>query len=219
MKKLAIVGTAETWKETQFNNEEFEIWALNDMFMMIPYADRWFEMHTRKVIEECKTRGGDQNYLEWFQKASIPIYMQEKHDDIPNSIKYPLDEMIERFGVRYFNSTVDYEIALALSEGYKEIHVNGVNMAVDKEYGEQRPSCEFWLGVAKGMGVKLVLPESCDLLSSRWLYGYEDEPRNIFESKIQCKISALKAEAMEAEKSFYLITGHKQALENILKNS
>ena len=45
-------------------------------------------------------------------------------------------------------------IALAVYQGATEIHLYGIIMAKGKEYAHQKPSVEFWIGVAKGRGVK-----------------------------------------------------------------
>jgi hypothetical protein len=64
--------------------------------------------------------------------------------------------------------------------GFKEINLSGVDMAQDgivvqtAEYRAQRPSCEFFLGIASGRGIKVVLPPGSDLLIADHLYGFED---------------------------------------------
>jgi hypothetical protein len=59
----------------------------------------------------------------------------------------------------------------------------GVDMAQDHllaaEYSEQRPSCEYFLGIAEGLGIELFIPNGSDLLASSHLYGYEDSGRVI----------------------------------------
>ena len=49
-------------------------------------------------------------------------------------------------------------IALAIYEDFDIIHVYGVDMAVCGEYEQQRPSCEFFCGIAKGKGIELYIP-------------------------------------------------------------
>ncbi len=219
MKKIAIVGTAASWNQAPFGNDDFEIWALNDMFMIIPYGNRWFELHNKSVIDTYRTRGSDVNYLDWFKKATIPIYMQEKFEDIPFSIKYPKWEIEEFFNRIYFKSTVDFMIALAIYEGFKEIHVYGVDMAVGEEYSSQKPSCEYWLGRAEGMGIKIFLPNDSDLLKAYYVYGYDEEKSNDFKKKSNARIAELHSQAMDAEKHFYLLTGEKRAWEKILRET
>jgi len=63
------------------------------------------------------------------------------------------------------------------------IGMYGVDMAQDHllaaEYSEQRPSCEYFLGIAEGLGIELHIPNGSDLLASSHLYGYEDSGRVI----------------------------------------
>lgn len=69
-------------------------------------------------------------------------------------------------------------IALALTEGVSAIGLFGVNYSTESEYQRQRGSCEYWLGRASGMGVRVVLPEQCTLLREpALLYGYESHDK------------------------------------------
>ncbi len=57
------------------------------------------------------------------------------------------------------------------------IGVYGVDMATDSEYGAQRPSCEFFLGVLMGAGYKVDIASSSLLLAGGELYGLQDDGR------------------------------------------
>jgi hypothetical protein len=76
-------------------------------------------------------------------------------------------------------------IAMAVMEGYEEIGVYGVDMAQNTEYDHQRPSCEYFLGFARGRGIKVTLPKTSDLLQCRWLYGFEDDQRSAYEARVK----------------------------------
>lgn len=56
-----------------------------------------------------------------------------------------------------------------------EIHIYGVDMAQGTEYAAQRPSCEYFLGLASGMGIKTYVPPQSDLLKVAAMYGVEDD--------------------------------------------
>ena len=65
--------------------------------------------------------------------------------------------------------------AWAIREGFKELSLLGLNMTVYKEYIEQKPGMEFWLGIALGKGIKINLQhDQCSLLKTRDsnIYGY-----------------------------------------------
>jgi len=100
--------------------------------------------------------------------------MQEKNQDIPMSVEFPKDLIIKKFG-KYFTNSISWMIALAILEGFKTIYIYGVDMAQDDEFAFQRPSCEYFIGWAKGAGINVVIPAKSDLLKAAWLYPYEDD--------------------------------------------
>lgn len=201
-KKVAIVGCADSKKEAPFKDDEFEIWGVNNLYPLIeahPDRYRWFEIHditkegdTFKRRDSPMFRGQVVNeYItqlgEWAKNINCPVYMQKTWKEVPTSMAYPLEAMLEKFG-DYFTNSISWMLALAIHEGFEEIHVYGVDMAVDTEYHHQRPSCEYFLGLANGMGIKTHIPDTADLLKTRFLYGF-DEPK---ETKWDKKIKAIE---------------------------
>jgi hypothetical protein len=67
-------------------------------------------------------------------------------------------------------------LACAILATPEEIAVYGVNMAQDGEYAHQRPSCEYFAGIALGGGIRLSIPQASDLLKCGSLYGVERSP-------------------------------------------
>lgn len=55
----------------------------------------------------------------------------------------------------------------------------------NSEYEAQRPSCEFWLGVAQGLGIHVHIPPAADLLKTRFLYGFEEKQQDVFREKLE----------------------------------
>ena len=218
MKKLCILGTAQTLKEAPIN-EDYEFWALNDMYDVVPVdkISRWFEIHRWEFIKEHISKRTNSPYAERLAQLKMPIYMQEQHSEIPTSVKYPLETLIEHFGRRFFNSTIDYMLALAIYEGYQDISIYGVHMSYMEEYGEQRPSCLYWLGVAEGKGIKIHIPDDSDLLKSYWLYGYEDKKRKDLEIKGNARLKELERQSAEFQKNYYLSLGAMDTWKFILK--
>jgi hypothetical protein len=76
-------------------------------------------------------------------------------------------------------------IALAILEGFEEIHIYGVNMSHFTEYQIQKPSVEYYLGLAKGLGIKIYVPPVSDLLKSNFLYGLDEEKQSEISTKVQ----------------------------------
>jgi len=56
-------------------------------------------------------------------------------------------------------------------------------MATNDEYTEQRPSCEFFVGWARGAGINVYIPAKSDLCKTMWLYPFEDD--SPFKQKIE----------------------------------
>lgn len=174
-RKVAIVGYASSSKDkAPFNDPTWEIWGINDLYLDIPRYDRWYQIHD-EVICRSKDRR-DPNHWEWLRACKKPVFMQDTHPEILNSQKFPLREIVAKFGWRYFTNSVAYMIAHALYEGVDELGVFGVDMLQASEYAGQLACCEAWLGLAQGMGVVLHVPKESALLKANFWYGYQDRP-------------------------------------------
>lgn len=200
--KVAIIGYTPTRKDAPYKDKSWEIWGLNDLYKFkaeddVQRWDRWFEMHEPSLKGNDERHSFDQRVAE-FNKWKCPVYMQAKHPEVPTSIEYPLATMIEQYG-NYFTNSISYMIALAIHEGAKEIGIYGVDMSTSEEYGSQRPSVEYYLGIAKGKGIKLDIHPACDLLKARFLYGYETEKENLFLHKIGAVTNKMKQDKAYAE--------------------
>ena len=179
--KVAIVGFAPSWKEAPFDAppEECEIWMLNEMYKLKDEvknfrADRWFEIHDLNSPSKNKPE-----HLDFLRNCPCPVYLQKKRDDIPNGIPFPWQEIFDYFegkgyiGARYFTNSISEIIAFAIYTGFKEISIVGVNMSNDAEYGWQKPSCEYWIGICEGLGIKVNIPLGSELLKCSQVYALE----------------------------------------------
>lgn len=170
-----IVGFAPSWEETPWDNGS-ELWGMNALHKMAPDKNwsRWYQLHD--IDEHHKL--DREEHIGWLRESNLPIIMWPEHvekygAELPNAVPYPRDEIVKMFG-EYFTNTVSWMIAQALYEGRKDVGVYGVDMAQDSEYGHQRPSCEYFIGWARGMGVDVRIPATSDLLKAPFLYGMED---------------------------------------------
>jgi hypothetical protein len=177
-KKVAILGTVPHKLQAPFDNDEFEIWAIAHACLGDPLkkVDRIFEIHK---WDEVVKWGSPVAWEKLF--PTVPVYIREKRDDVPNSISFPFEKLADKYKIFddrnecMMTNSISWMIGLALDEGFEEIHVYGVNMSHSSEYGFQKPSCEYYLGLAKGMGVKIFVPTESDLCKSFHLYGKEEE--------------------------------------------
>jgi hypothetical protein len=178
--KVAIIGTSSHRRLAPFDDDSFEIWGINDTYNSndVTRWDRWFQLHNRKFYDGGIDRARFKEMCAEYAKWDCPVYLVEKHKNIPQSIVFPFMKLVEKYG-DYFNNTISWLIAFAIDEGFEEIHIYGVDMAQNTEYGGQRPSCEYFIGLARGMGIKVVLPKQSGLLKAKFLYGIEAEREDV----------------------------------------
>lgn len=226
-KRVAIVGFASSTRlKAPFNDQSWEVWAMNQLYRFIPRATRWWEVHPHTgPYSYIADQVAGTDYMKWLRECPIPVYMISAHPEIPTSIEYPLQRLIDEFGLRdvrpdmknkgYFHSTVDLMMALAISEGFEEIGIWGVDMLHDTEWGYQKPSGSFWLGMAKGRGVKITLPVESALLNNEgYTYGYDPLPTNDLMTQVTARRQALDKEKAEAMAKLIALDG--MLLENAL---
>lgn len=182
-KTVALIGSvANTGPWTPFGEEGLEIWTCNELhglsWMKEEFITAWFQLHPKWHFKDRI-----HNHWEWLQKEhSFPIYMNMVYDSVPNSVRYPLHKIkselvnIVRGELplnKIFSSTMCYQVALALIEGFKRIEFYGIELLFEAEYAYQREGMAYWLGKADGMGVEVWMPEQCSLLVAP-LYAYEE---------------------------------------------
>lgn len=183
--KIAIVGSAPSSMQlAPFNDPEWEIWGLNEQYNLMPRWDRWFQLHPLNL---CKTGLADPNHWEWLIAQTKPVYMVDAFPEVPACIKYPLEEVLKRFG-DYFTNSISYMIAYALYlhqtfEPVEEMGVWGVDMAHCSEYGDQKASCEYFIGLARGMGIPCHIPPEAELCKTPYLYGFEQMPDVLWKTR------------------------------------
>ena len=189
-KRIAIIGTAPTWKSCPWDDPTLEVWCLNDFWVLqAPRADRWFDLHPLDKLHfadrKKKVFSGDvpagyfvrpAGHLEWLRAQSIPVYVQDAAQlGSRSAVTFPKAAIEAKFG-RHFASSPAWMIGLALLEGVTELHIYGIHLATEWEYLKQKPNMTFLLGLAVGMGVKVVLPQGCPLLAESHQYAFEADP-------------------------------------------
>ena len=181
--KVAIVGFCENTRgRAPFKDPAFEVWGCNHLYPYLPKRDdgseawdRWFDVHSPEWSAQYLHPKVWAEHSAWLAKDhGRPIYMQAHYADMPCSVPYPVAEVTERMGRAYFTSAIAYQLALAICEGFEEIHLFGVDLRHDTEYGQQRPCAEYWLGRAEGEGIKVWRPDESAILSCEGLYGFDE---------------------------------------------
>jgi len=200
MKKLAIVGTAESWRDAPYDDPSWKIYSLNDAYRLnITRADYWCDLHNpdewvlvpegTKVVKGWELPPGKlyprpHDHPKFFERLLIPAYVYQARPEWPTSITFPREAIERRFG-RYMASSPAWMLAQAMLPideggfGYEsgdEIGIWGIHLATDREYQEQRPNFEWLIGIAEARGITITFPEDCPLHTTRWVYGFEQRP-------------------------------------------
>jgi hypothetical protein len=151
LNKLAIVGSGKNTRENApFDDPSFDIWVFNEAANS-EWCKRWtacFQMHEPEIYKGVNTK--DPQHWQWLQRRhGKPIYMQEIDAQVPDSVRFPLDEAKELAGVQMFPTTFAYMAALAILQGYEEIRIFGVELSAS-EYEYQANGYLFWFGFLRG---------------------------------------------------------------------
>ena len=132
MRQVAIVGLAEsTHDDAPYEDPDWETWGLPWDEDRWPYFDRLLDIHPLECIRAATPsfyRKGYEDKLRSFDPEDQALFMQEAYPDIPNAIRYPLEEVSELVG-DYFNSSIGYLLAMAIYEDVDKIGLWGVDMA------------------------------------------------------------------------------------------
>lgn len=200
--KCAILGFTQHNYEAPWGDAGWDFKGLNDLHSVVktfwpadkgdPFASgqfAWYQLHWRQANGEYPG-ARDPEHTKWLQtQTDCPIWMWEHDPTVPASLTYPLQEVLERPMLSnglplspeaYFNNSISWMIAHAIVQGYKTIGLFGIDMAMDgvhneSEYGHQRPSVEYFVGIARGLGIEVIMPQQSELLKCAYLYGYENK--------------------------------------------
>lgn len=223
--KVAIIGFTTHNKYAPWGDDSYDIWGLNDLHSMVEqYAPgiftsdriRWFQLHREDNGNFHGVR--DPNHRAFLEHAhSFPLYMWAKNSAFPASTPYPLNDVLTKpilphgkpmSEEAYFNNSISWMLALAILEGYKEIAVFGVDMALEgvhgqSEYGHQRPSVEYFVGLARGLGIDVVLHEESEICKCAFLYGYDNTQP--LRRKLLSRMEHLQQQSVDASNDYEAI--------------
>ena len=164
--KVNIIGLGSNWKHAP---EEGETWSVPGIVLKRSVS-LIFSMHPLDLWLETASYG--EEVIEKINELGISVISVELNDRLPNSTLFPIDEMQKD----YFTSSFAYMIAYAIHKGVTSIHLYGVPLVLKDEYREQRACIEFWLGMATGKGIEIVIYGGTSLFTTgvhSGRYGYD----------------------------------------------
>jgi hypothetical protein len=173
-RKIAILGSSsDSLVCAPWNDPSWSLWGCSGAtHAQMKRHDSWFELHD---YSSCMPLWSPE-YIQFLRTTDRPVFMHDVHPEIPASIAFPRDELINTFGRFFFTSSIAWMLAYALTLDPDEIGLWGVDMAADGEYAEQRPGCHHFITAALHRGIKIQLPLESSLGNPPPLYGCA--PRN-----------------------------------------
>ena len=157
---VIILGTGPSRVNCPWDGE---VWAVNNAY------EQWTGKKIDKIFVVHKQAYWDKGapIFNWeeMNKTGAEIISLWENKGL-NAIPYPYYEIKDFFQIDYFSNTFCYMIAYALYKDYKTIRLSGCDMS---EYGEvslEKGGVEFWIGIARGRGAKIVIDEGSMLLKT-----------------------------------------------------
>jgi hypothetical protein len=121
MKKLALVGShSTTCKNAPFDNQDYDIMVFNEA-PLAEWVKRWdicVQIHKAEVYS-APNNWVNNDYWTWLQQdhPGKVIYLQDLDERVPNSKRYPLDEIgytVPGGKMKFIQSGPAFGLALAL---------------------------------------------------------------------------------------------------------
>ena len=218
---LIVGGSPGTRDAAPVGDPVMEVWGLNDTAKeYLPRQSVHFDLHARSWWENPLNRGDD--YVDWLKRFTGPIYSWQQQPDIPTMVAYPRAEMEAKFPRKYFTSSAAWMLALAISqlEPGDTLLLYGCDMGQSSqwEYIRQRTGIEYYLGVAEGRGINVVLPPECPLLHGD-MYGVDDLAapfKALSRSRLEQAIALTQREKSKINETATYVKGKLKAYEEIL---
>ena len=170
-KTVVLIGLAAPYRGEKGPKTEF--WGINRAYIHQKNLDRLYFVDD---LQNLLTYGAE-TFVEDVNALGVPVWTKRRYEQIPLSRPLPILDLIRFFGVENFTSSISLQIAHALYEGVDRLVVNMFYvMPWSREYFAQKACIDYWLGVAAGVGVKVVLSQESSLcLPYPWeprIYGY-----------------------------------------------
>jgi hypothetical protein len=138
--KIAICGFTEHRKLAPFDDPEWEIWGINDLYYDLPPVPydrvRWFQIHdwTRPLVPQRPKSVGDftegpphprdPNHALWLTETAkrCPVYLMRPAPEVPDAQILPREAIYAYFQdgrgtpIKYYTNSVTWMLAVAIME-------------------------------------------------------------------------------------------------------
>jgi len=222
--KIAIIGSApSSIRLAPFRDKSWACWGCSPgAYGFCERKDAWFELHRWEPQEPGFPN--DPNAKPWYSPEYIrfmelmdgPVFMLQPVPSVKNCVLYPFEQMLKKYGPYHFTSTMAWMLAYAIEQKPKAIGLWGVDVSANEEYARQRPGVQHFLGLAKSLGIEIVIPPESDVLQPCTLYGIaETHPRFV---KLLARKAELEGRLKGAEATISQLQGEALFLRGALDN-
>lgn len=199
-KKIAILGTAPTWKDAPFRKPDWEIWTANRYGLRQKPWDRLFEIHQNWDYESVEAK---EQYLADLEAVKPP---QQVISIVPLGARvsnFVLDreKLFEKYGRIWFSSTFGYMCAWALEQKPTDIGFYGVDLEAKEEYIVQFAAVRHFIDLMKERGITVHIPDRSSLRRDPCAYAdrFETVLAYTLESKVEHLQKLMRAWTKEVE--------------------
>lgn len=175
--RLLILGGGPTAKGWPKPGWEGEVWSANFLRGEPPRGEtngnqpplattRLFQLHPPEILLD--------NELAHFLHSPVPVYtLKDESARSPQSVVYPFGRVAASVGPGPRASSFDYMLTLAITEGFTDITLVGVDLqhGTPRERLAEHVSIAYWIGVARGKGA--TVNNQGSILRFPYRYGYD----------------------------------------------
>ena|SRR3990167_183426 len=147
-----------------------ETWGLNNGYRQVReqkgHLDKLFLAHTQVKVKNDK--GELENRFDWDEMNNLGVEIINTHKVKGlNSKIYPMKRITKKLGCDYYSDTICYMVAYAIDRMTRikdgrlllkepsHIRIYGADMLTEDEYEKERGGIEYWIGFARGLGIKV----------------------------------------------------------------
>lgn len=165
-----------------------EVWAVNFGISVFRHDKLW-------VMDDLREQAARlPEYGDLLRRHDKPIITSASYPEYPMSVDYPLQEVVDKLGDDFLNSTVAYAVAWAMVTGVKELWLFGCDFHYPNQTRAEEGGqcCAYLLGLSRHFGMTFRIPPTTTLLGAyhakpvqnedktwslrRPLYGYAKQP-------------------------------------------
>lgn len=196
-RKIALVGTSDSYTEAPYGDPSWDIWTWNRAGLDMERWDRLFEIH-RDWHYEGK---GEETYLSRLRLIRSPqkVISTVRLFDDPANVVLDRDELFKRWGTIWLSSSITWAFACALDEKPTDIGLWGIDMESFEEHIVQFAGVRHFMEIAKERGVKITVASRSNLLRNPM--PYPDRFETTLAMTLEAKAKMLEERIKRCEES------------------